>query len=293
MHYSTQTQYKSAETRDPLHAMLSRANAKAMLTKEEEYALITRWHRTGDETAADRLISAHLRLVTKLAVGYRGYRLPLQDLISEGTLGLMKALQKFDLEKDVRFSTYGTWWVHAQMKEYVLSHWCMVKIGTNRAQKKLFFSLKRLRQALDGFTHGQTMSPAQIAVIAQDLDVSPQSVKDMEQRLSSQDYSLNLPISADDGNETEHMDLLEDSQPSQETRLIQQDHLRKRRLLLQNALSTLKPREEDILRRRKLRENPDTLKILSEEYQISRERVRQIEEEALGKITSLISTLLP
>lgn len=294
MYFSSHTQYKSAEAKDPLHHLISQANKTGILSREEETALLEEWHRTHSHKAADKIVRAHLRLVAKIAASYRGYGLPMQDMVSEGAVGLMKALQRFDLTQEVRFSTYGVWWVHAQMKEYVLNHWCMLKIGTNRAQKKLFFSLRRLRNAMSDFEHGDSMTEAQINDIAAKLDVSEKSVREMEQRLGSRDLSLNVPIGSDgDDDGGEYMDILEDDGPNQEESFIKKDQANKRQAMLEEAFSSLKPRERDILTRRRIQERPDTLDTIGTEYEISRERVRQIENQAIQKISSLLGTLIP
>jgi len=255
-----------------------------MLSKEEEYMLAKRYKEYGDTKAAHKLVTSHLRLVAKIAMGFRGYGLPLVDLISEGNVGIMLAVKKFDPEKGFRLATYAMWWIKAQIQEYVLHSWSLVKIGTTAAQKKLFFNLKKIKNQLKEFNEG-SLSPENVREISRKLDVKENEVVDMNSRLLN-DQSLNTKLN----NETENewQDLLEDKQESHDIKLEEQDQLNHRRKILQKAMSVLNEREKKIFSERKLNENPKKLEELSKKYKISRERVRQIEEKAFEKISKFI-----
>ena len=255
-----------------------------MLSKEEEYMLAKRYKEYGDTKAAHKLVTSHLRLVAKIAMGFRGYGLPLVDLISEGNVGIMLAVKKFDPEKGFRLATYAMWWIKAQIQEYVLHSWSLVKIGTTAAQKKLFFNLKKIKNQLKEFNEG-SLSPENVREISRKLDVKENEVVDMNSRLLN-DQSLNTKLN----NETENewQDLLEDKQESHDIKLEEQDQLNHRRKILQKAMSVLNEREKKIFSERKLNENPKKLEELSKKYKISRERVRQIEEKAFEKISEFI-----
>jgi len=252
-----------------------------MLTAEEEYMLAKRYKEHGDSKAAHKLVTSHLRLVAKIAMGYRGYGLPVTDLISEGNVGIMQAVKKFDPEKGFRLATYAMWWIRAQIQEYVLHSWSLVKIGTTAAQKKLFFNLRKLKNQLVSIDSGN-LSPENVREIATRLDVKEGEVVDMENRLFTGDKSLNIKIGEE--KDTEWQDLLEDNKDSHDKIIEKKDELDHRRQLFIKALNVLNPREKEIIKLRKLKEKPLKLEELSKKFKISRERVRQIEEKALEKL---------
>lgn len=252
-----------------------------MLTPTEEYELSKRWREEGDVTAAHQLVTSHLRLVAKIAMRYRGYGLPLAELIAEGNIGMMQAVKRFEPERGFRLATYAIWWIKASIQEYVLRSWSLVKIGSSATQKRLFFNLRKLKKNI-GAAHGVQLTDEQIADIARTLDVSAQDVVDMDQRMTASDVYLNSPMNAEgDG---EKMDFLEDTSANQETLLSESQERNARSNLLLNALATLNPREREILEHRRLREEPSTLEDLSKIFNISRERVRQIEAKAFEKL---------
>ena len=252
-----------------------------LLSAEEEYMLAKRYKEHGDSDAAHKLVTSHLRLVAKIAMGYRGYGLPVTDLISEGNVGIMQAVKRFDPEKGFRLATYAMWWIRAQIQEYVLHSWSLVKIGTTAAQKKLFFNLKKLKNQLASIDTGN-LSPENVRDIATKLDVKEAEVIDMENRLFSNDQSLNIKL----GNEfeTEWQDIIADNSKTQDKVLEANDELNYRRKIFQKAFKNLNDREKEILTLRKLNEEPHKLEDLSKKFNISRERVRQIEEKAIKKI---------
>tara|TARA_B100000575_G_scaffold173386_1_gene138916 strand:- start:592 stop:1443 length:852 start_codon:yes stop_codon:yes gene_type:complete len=252
-----------------------------MLTAEEEYMLAKRYKEHGDSEAAHRLVTSHLRLVAKIAMGYRGYGLPVTDLISEGNVGIMQAVKKFDPEKGFRLATYAMWWIRAQIQEYVLHSWSLVKIGTTAAQKKLFFNLRKIKNQLTSIDSGN-LSPENVREIAARLDVKEGEVIDMENRLFTSDQSLNIKLGEE--NDTEWQDLIEDKQDTHDKIIENKDELSYRRSLFIKAFEVLNNREKEIIKLRKLSENPLKLEDLSKKYKISRERVRQIEEKALEKL---------
>ncbi len=252
-----------------------------MLEPDEEFMLAKRWQEHGDSEAAHRLVTSHLRLVAKIAMGYRGYGLPVSELISEGNLGMMQAVKRFDPDRGFRLATYAMWWIRAAIQEYILHSWSLVKMGTTAAQKKLFFNLRKLKGQIQALDDGD-LSPEQVTKIATKLEVPEQDVVQMNRRLASPDHSLNAPLRVD--GEGEWQDWLVDDSDSQETVLAERQELGQRRRLLVNAMTTLNERERHILTERRLRENPTTLEDLSQEYGISRERVRQIEVRAFEKL---------
>ena len=252
-----------------------------MLSAEEEYMLAKRYKEHGDADAAHRLVTSHLRLVAKIAMGYRGYGLPLTDLISEGNVGIMQAVKKFDPEKGFRLATYAMWWIRAQIQEYVLHSWSLVKIGTTAAQKKLFFNLRKIKNQLLSIDSGQ-LSPENVREIATRLDVKEVEVIDMENRLFTSDQSLNIKLGEE--NDTEWQDLIEDKNETHDKIIENKDEFNYRRGLFAKAIRVLNNREKEIIKLRKLSENPLKLEDLSKKYNISRERVRQIEEKALEKL---------
>lgn len=256
-----------------------------MLEPEQEFELAKRWREVGDVDAAHELVTSHLRLVAKIAMGYRGYGLPLAELISEGNVGLMQAVKRFDPDKGFRLATYAMWWIRAAIQEYILHSWSLVKMGTTAAQKKLFFNLRKLKGQLQAIDDGDL--PAEtVKEIARRLDVPEQDVISMNRRLSSPDHSLNAPLKADgDG---QWQDWLADESDNQEASLGDREELDTRRVLLATAMETLNPRERHILVERRLSDNPKTLEDLSGEYGISRERVRQIEARAFEKLQKAV-----
>ena len=254
-----------------------------MLSQEEEEHLAYAWRNLGDQQAAHKLVQSHLRLVAKIAIGYRGYGLPVSDLISEGNMGMMQAVRRFDPERGFRFSTYAIWWIRAAIQEYVLHSWSLVKMGTTASQKKLFFNLRRLKSQLQAIDDGD-LNPEHVSAISKVLGVSEQNVIQMNRRLSSPDNSLNAPIKADGDGDGEWQDWLIDESVSQEDELAEREEFSERRSLLVEALKTLSDRERHILSDRRLREEPATLEYLSMHYGISRERVRQIEVRAFEKL---------
>ena len=260
-----------------------------LLTAEEEFMLAKRFKEHGDTKAAHKLVTSHLRLVAKIAMGYRGYGLPVTDLISEGNVGIMQAVKKFDPDKGFRLATYAMWWIRAQIQEYVLHSWSLVKIGTTAAQKKLFFNLKKLKNQLESIDKG-TLSPENVREIANKLDVKEAEVISMEHRLSTGDQSLNVQIS--DEADTEWQDMIVDEKETQDRIVENKNEYNYRKKLLINALEILNDREKEIIQSRKLSDQPKKLEELSKKYKISRERVRQIEERALEKIKKEISNII-
>ena len=252
-----------------------------MLTPEVELNLAKRWRDVADEKAAHTLVTSHLRLVAKIAMGYRGYGLPVGELISEGNVGMMQAVKRFDPDRGFRLATYAMWWIRAAIQEYILHSWSLVKMGTTAAQKKLFFNLRRLKGQMAALEEGD-LKPEQVAKIAHTLQVPEQDVVSMNRRLASPDNSLNAPIRAD--SEGEWQDWLVDDTESQESELAEREDMSNRRHLLDTALKTLNERERHILIERRLKDEPTTLEELSQQYNISRERVRQIEVRAFEKL---------
>lgn len=264
---------------------LEEAKRFPMLSQEEERDLAVAWLERGDQEALRQLIGSHMRLVVKAARSFSGYGLPLSELIAEGNVGLMQAAQKYDPERGFRFATYAIWWIRAQIQEYILHNWSLVKMGTTAAQKKLFFNLRKLKGQLQAIEEGD-MSPENVKKIAQELDVSEDEVVSMNRRLASPDHSLNAPLRID--GEGEWQDWLVDERESQEAALAEREELSKRRKLLTHAMKSLNERERNILTERRLKDEPTTLEDLSKEYGISRERVRQIEVRAFEKLQKSI-----
>jgi RNA polymerase sigma-32 factor len=273
----------SLNTDGGLRQYLMQIRRFPVLAEEEEFMLAKRWQEHGDVAAAHQLVTSHLRLVAKIAMKYRGYGLPTGDLIAEGNIGLMQAVKKFDPDKGFRLATYAIWWIKASIQEYVLKSWSMVKIGTSAAQKRLFFNLRKLKnQLLRDDTGMNNLSQDQAQEIATQLEVGVDDVREMEQRMSGADQYLNSRMSAD--SEDEWIDHLADTRDNQETTLIEHTESKRRSSLLERALAKLTDREQDIIRARHLKEEPDTLEDLSQVYHISRERVRQIEARAMEKL---------
>jgi len=256
-----------------------------MLEPEEEYMLAKRWREHSDSGAAHRLVTSHLRLVAKIAMGYRGYGLPINEIVSEGNVGLMQAVKRFEPDKGFRLATYAMWWIRASIQEYILRSWSLVKIGTTAAQKKLFFNLRKAKGQIKAIEDGD-MRPEQVALIATKLGVTEEEVISMNRRLAAPDHSLNAPLRAD--SEGEWQDWLVDDKPTQETILADQEEKDDRHDLLQEAMKALNDRERHILQERRLKDEPATLEDLSKEYDISRERVRQIEVRAFEKLQRAI-----
>lgn len=281
-------QLPSLHTETGLARYLQQIRQFPMLDAQEEYTLAKSWKEEGDREAAHKLVTSHLRLVAKIAMGYRGYGLPLSELISEGNVGMMQAVKKFDPDRGFRLATYAMWWIKASIQEYVLHSWSLVKIGTTVAQKKLFFNLKRLKGDLKAIDDGD-LHPDDVREIANQLDVSEQEVINMNRRLAGHDHSLNAPMRMDGEESGEWQDILVDeNQKSQEFVMAKNDEDSKRLALLNEALGTLNDRERAIFEERRLLDEPKTLDELSQKYEISRERIRQIENRALEKITLLI-----
>ncbi|HXA70700.1 MAG TPA: RNA polymerase sigma factor RpoH [Stellaceae bacterium] len=258
-----------------------------LLDQGEEYMLAKRWREHGDPDAAHRLVTSHLRLVAKIAMGYRGYGLPLSELISEGNVGMMQAVKRFDPDRGFRLATYAMWWIRAAIQEYILHSWSLVKMGTTAAQKKLFFNLRKLKGQIEAIEEGD-LTPENVKKIAKELDVPEADVISMNRRLMGPDHSLNAPVRADGDGEGEWQDWLVDERDDQETRLGDRQELGIRRDLLNKAMKLLTDRERHILEERRLKDNPTTLEDLSQEFGISRERVRQIEVRAFEKLQKAI-----
>ncbi|MCB2091811.1 MAG: RNA polymerase sigma factor RpoH [Alphaproteobacteria bacterium] len=255
-----------------------------MLKADEEFMLAKAWTEHGDTDAAHKLVTSHLRLVAKIAMGYRGYGLPIGDLISEGNVGMMQAVKRFDPDKGFRLATYAMWWIKASIHEYILRSWSLVKIGTTAAQKKLFFNLRRIKGQLEAIDDGD-LNPEQVKEIADKLDVKEDEVVQMNRRMAGGDHSLNAPMRADIEGEWQDW-LVDENTPDQETAYADNEEMDYRRGLMADAMSTLNEREQHIITERRLSDNPKTLESLSLEYNISRERVRQIEARAFEKLQS-------
>ena len=260
---------------------LSQIKKFPMLTAEEEYMLAKSWQDRGNLKSAQKLVTSHLRLVAKIAMGYRGYGLPISELVSEGNIGLMQAVKKFDPEKGFRLARYAMWWIKASMQEYILRSWSLVKMGTTTAQKKLFFNLKKIKNQLSASNTGD-MNPEHVNEISKRLNVKKDEVISMNRRMYGKEKSLNAPIKDDDA--TEWQDWIVDNSLDQELKLSQQQELEERKKLMNESLGILNDREKQILVARKLSENASTLEDLSKKYKISRERIRQIETKAFEKL---------
>ena len=264
-----------------------------MLTAEEEYMLAKRWQEHNDTNAAHALVTSHLRLVAKIAMGYRGYGLPVSELIAEGNIGMMQAVKKFEPERGFRLATYAMWWIRASIQEFILRSWSLVKIGTTSAQKKLFFNLRRAKARLAAYEDGE-LSPENLKRIASDLQVDEKDVASMNGRLSGGDVSLNAPISGQDGGDvSEWIDNLEDDQATPEQQAAEKQEIEMHHALLTGALDRLNDRERYVVEQRRLVEPGRTLENLSEELRVSRERVRQIEARALEKLHGFILEAIP
>ena len=277
---TTNTNLPSIAAEGSLSNYLAQIKKFPMLSAEEEYMLAKSWQDRGNLKSAQKLITSHLRLVAKIAMGYRGYGLPVSELVSEGNIGLMQAVKKFDPEKGFRLATYAMWWIKASIQEYVLRSWSLVKIGTTTAQKKLFFNLKKLKNKL--LTTTGDLKPEHINEISKRLNVKEEEVISMNRRLHGKEKSLNDPIKDEDG--LEWQDWLVDNNLDQELKLSQDQELNERRKLMGDSMSILNPREKEILIARRLSDDIATLEDLSKKYKVSRERIRQIETKAFEKL---------
>jgi RNA polymerase sigma-32 factor len=266
---------------------LSEIRKFPMLEPQEEYMLAKRWREHGDRDAAHRLVTSHLRLVAKIAMGYRGYGLPISEVVSEGNVGLMQAVKRFEPEKGFRLATYAMWWIKASIQEYILRSWSLVKMGTTANQKKLFFNLRKAKSKISALDEGD-MRPDQVKTIAKRLGVTEQDVVEMNRRLGG-DASLNSPI-RDDGDPGEWQDWLVDTTPNQEARMAEGEEYDHRHKALTGAMSVLNPRERRIFEARRLADEPMTLEDLAAEFNVSRERVRQIEVRAFEKVQSAVKS---
>lgn len=261
-----------------------------MLDVDEEYQLAKQWRDNGDKQAVDKLVSSHLKLIAKIAHGYRGYGLPLNDLISEGHVGMMQAMRHFDPDKGFRLSTYAIWWIKATIQEYILHSYSLVKMGTTSAQKKLFFNLRKEKIAYQDFNE-LDLPPEKAQEIADKLGVRVDEVMQMNHRMSSMDHSLNAPIKMSSDGESEWMDWLADERDSHDVHLAELDEINKRRSLLDEAMGCLNERERTVIQERRLKEDPLTLEALSQKLGISRERVRQIEVKAFERLQKAVKRL--
>src|SRR5579864_4744814 len=269
-----------------LSRYLSEIRKFPLLSLEDEYMFAKRWKEHEDPEAARKLVTSHLRLVAKIAMGYRGYGLPISEIVSEGNVGLMQAVKRFDPDKGFRLATYAMWWIRASIQEYVLRSWSMVKMGTTAAQKKLFFNLRKAKSNIGAIEEGD-LTPQHTAKLADQLGVTEREVTDMNRRLSGPDSSLNAPLRSE--SESEWQDWLADDTMDQESRLAEREELGDRHELLGRALSGLTERERDIIQARRLQDEPATLEELSQKYGVSRERVRQIEVRAFEKLQGAMS----
>jgi len=263
-----------------LSAYLTQIKKFPMLDAEEEYMLAKNWKEKGNLKSAEKLVTSHLRLVAKIAMGYKGYGLPVNEIISEGNVGLMQAVKKFEPEKGFRLATYAMWWIKAAIQEYILRSWSLVKIGTTTAQKKLFFNLKKLKNQIAPRSEGDLRNE-QVSEIADRLNVSEKEVVSMNRRLAGKEHSLNAPV-GEDGDQWQ--DWLVDKEMDQELKLAQEEEMKQRKDLLKDSIKILNNREKEILYARRLTDDPLTLENLSKKYKISRERIRQIENKAFEKL---------
>ena len=278
----TKTNLPTLTPEGSFSAYLAKIRKFPMLDAAEEYILAKNWREQGDKEAAHKLVTSHLRLVAKIAMGYRGYGLPVSELVSEGNIGLMQAVKKFDPEKGFRLATYAMWWIKASIQEYVLRSWSLVKIGTTAAQKKLFFNLKKIKNQIFAAEKGD-MLPEHVTQIANQLDVREDEVISMNQRLAGHEHSLNAHVGNEEG-DAEWQDWVVDEDADQELQVSQRQELQQKQALLKNAMSVLDEREKEILQDRRLIDEPKTLEELSQKYKVSRERIRQIENRAFEKL---------
>ena len=279
---STATNYNlpALSNEGGLSAYLAQIKKFPMLAAEEEYMLAKNWRTTGNIKSAEKLVTSHLRLVAKIAMGYRGYGLPVNEMISEGNVGLMQAVKKFKPEKGFRLATYAMWWIKASIQEYIMRSWSLVKIGTTTAQKKLFFNLKKIKNQIAPRSEGD-LKDEHVTEIANKLAVSKDEVVSMNRRLSGKEFSLNSPI-GEGGDEWQ--DWIEDKESDHELKFAQREEMKQRKNLLTDSIKILNDREKGIIYARRLNDEPTTLEDLSKKYKISRERVRQIENKAFEKL---------
>jgi RNA polymerase sigma-32 factor len=270
-----------------LSRYLSEIRKFPLLDPQEEYMLAKRWKEHEDPQAARKLVTSHLRLVAKIAMGYRGYGLPVSEIVAEGNVGLMQAVKRFEPDKGFRLATYAMWWIRAAIQEYILRSWSLVKMGTTAAQKKLFFNLRKAKTKIEAIEEGD-MTPEHVAKIADQLGVSEDEVVSMNRRLTGPDASLNAPLRSD--SESEWQDWLADDTIDQETRMAEREEMGERHDLLTGALGELTDREREIIQARRLQDDPATLEELSQKYGVSRERVRQIEVRAFEKLQKAIKS---
>ena len=293
---STNTNLPSISSEGSLTSYLAQIKKFPMLSAEEEYMLAKSWKDRGDLKSAQKLVTSHLRLVAKIAMGYRGYGLPINEMVSEGNIGLMHAVKKFEPEKGFKLATYAMWWIKASIQEYILRSWSLVKMGTTTAQKKLFFNLKKIKNQLS-IRGNSDLRAEHIQEISKRLNVKEEEVVSMNRRLSGKEKSLNDPVK--DGDGTEWQDWITDDKIDQELKLSHEQELSQRKKLMEKSMIVLNQREKEILTARRLSEDVATLENLSKQYKISRERVRQIENKAFEKLqktmldTNKINNLLP
>ena len=287
---STYTNLPAPSPEQGLNRYMQDIRKFPLLEPEEEYMLAKRWVDHQDSSAAHKMVTSHLRLAAKIAMGYRGYGLPQAEVISEANVGLMQAVKRFDPEKGFRLATYAMWWIRASIQEYILRSWSLVKLGTTSAQKKLFFNLRKAKAKVGALEEGD-LRPENLAQIAKDLSVSEAEVIDMNRRLSGSDASLNATVGSDGDSSTQWQDWLEDEDSDQAEAYEEKDELDARRALLAQALTVLNDREKDVLMQRRLAEEPVTLEELSESYGVSRERIRQIEVRAFEKLQAKMREL--
>jgi RNA polymerase sigma-32 factor len=280
---STYTNLPAPSPEQGLNRYMQEIRKFPLLEPEEEYMLAKRWVDHQDTEAAHKMVTSHLRLAAKIAMGYRGYGLPQAEVISEANVGLMQAVKRFDPEKGFRLATYAMWWIRASIQEYILRSWSLVKLGTTSAQKKLFFNLRKAKAKVGALEEGD-LRPENVAQIAKDLSVTETEVIDMNRRLSGSDASLNATVGSDGDSVTQWQDWLEDEDSDQASDYAEKDELDARRALLAQAFTVLNDREKDILMQRRLADTPITLEELSESYGVSRERIRQIEVRAFEKL---------
>ena len=271
----------SIDVEGSLSSYLTQIKKFPMLSAEEEYMLAKSWRDRGDLRSAHKLITSHLRLVAKIAMGYRGYGLPVSEMVSEGNIGLMQAVKKFEPEKGFRLATYAMWWIKASIQEYVLRSWSLVKMGTTTAQKKLFFNLKKIKNQISSGNNGD-LKDEHVDKISKMLNVKKEEVVSMNRRLLGKEKSLNDPVKDENGSEWQ--DWIADDKPDQELKLSHEQEFNQRKKLMDDSMSVLNPREKDILTARRLSENVTTLEDLSKKYNLSRERIRQIETKAFEKL---------
>ena len=271
----------SIDVEGSLSSYLAQIKKFPMLSAEEEYMLAKSWKDRGDLKSAQKLVTSHLRLVAKIAMGYRGYGLPVSEMVSEGNIGLMQAVKKFEPEKGFRLATYAMWWIKASIQEYILRSWSLVKMGTTAAQKKLFFNLKKIKNQLSANNAGD-LKTEHVEEISKRLNVKKEEVVSMNRRLLGKEKSLNDPIKGEDG--TEWQDWIVDNKIDQELKLSHEQEFSQKKKLMDNSMSILNPREKEILTARRLSENIATLEELSKRYKVSRERIRQIETKAFEKL---------